>query len=519
MITLPSFFEWFAQNPLGPKDAPWLIFGKGPSFLKRDQYDLGRFHTLALNHAVREQPVDIAHIIDVDVVDACADTLARQARVVVMPWRPHVKNFPCEERLPDMVARIPVLAELAEQNRLLWYDLSTTDEVHGQFPVVRVRYFSIEAAINLLATAGVRSIRTLGIDGGATYSSEFADLKDKTLLANGRSNFDQQFEEIARSIRVFGLDYGRLDVECPIRVYVGSTPSEMLPFKVLEYSLKKHASMTTEVFPLFRANIPLPLPKDAKNQPRTPFSFQRFLIPQLAGFSGHAIYVDSDMQLFQDVAKLWTMRDGEADLLASGADTDLGRRPQFSVMLLDCERLQWQITEIIAMLDDGRLTYEHLMQDMPVATKVSACVPAAWNSLENYQEGVTALIHYTDMGTQPWVSFANPLGYLWVRDLFEAIDAGFISREFLDEQIASGFVRPSLAFQVDRRIEDPILLPRKARELDTAFIAPYRAIPKHSGTPWVTPSGYARALLRRIFSRGPLMKIQRRIRAWQTAGK
>jgi hypothetical protein len=95
--------------------------------------------------------------------------------------------------------------------------------------VVQVRYFSAEAALNLLTTAGVKQVRSLGIDGGADYSQDFADLKDKTLLTNSRTSFNKQFEEIAKTILRTQVDYAPLDVESPVRVYVASTEAEMLP--------------------------------------------------------------------------------------------------------------------------------------------------------------------------------------------------------------------------------------------------------------------------------------------------
>ena len=74
---MKSFFEWFETTKQDRK-RPWLILGKGPSFAKRDQFDLKNFQLLSLNHAVREQPVAVAHMIDYDVVEACGESIDRQ---------------------------------------------------------------------------------------------------------------------------------------------------------------------------------------------------------------------------------------------------------------------------------------------------------------------------------------------------------------------------------------------------------------------------------------------------------
>src|SRR5438093_12749241 len=119
--------------------------------------------------------------------------------------------------------------------------------------------------------------------------------------------------------------------------------------------------MSVDVFPMCRATLAMPMPRDARNRPRTPFSFQRFLIPALAGYRGRAIYLDSDMQVFKDMRALWTLPFMGADLLVISEPKDSGRRPQFSVMVLNCDSLHWDLREIVRGLDEGQLTYEELM--------------------------------------------------------------------------------------------------------------------------------------------------------------
>lgn len=507
-MPLRSFFEWFEQADTG---LPWLILGKGPSYSKRDEFDLSGFATISLNHVVREQRVTVAHVIDLDVVDDCADAICANADFLVMPWQPHVKNSPGSDDLARITGQHVVLGRLAAEGRLLWYNLSTGRAREGS-PIVHARYFSAEAALNLLAAARVRKIRTLGVDGGASYSPTFTDLTGKTLLANGRSSFDRQFGEFASTICRTGIDFAPLDMQSPIKVFVAATDAQMLAVKVLEYSIRRNTSMSVEVMPLHQALIPFALPRAVENQPRTPFSFQRFLIPQLMGYQGRAIYMDSDMQVFGDLRRLWALPFDGADLLAVREPSGTGRRPQFSVMLMNCEILRWNILEIIEELDAGKLTYQQLMYEMKVANNIRAGIEPAWNSLERYTEGETALLHYTDMQTQPWLDVTNPLGYLWFQCLFEAIDAGFITQPFILEEIRRGHVRPSVAYQIESRLEDSLLLPRSAQALDGGFI------PLHEGGTSERRStfrGMARklkAFARMHYQRAGLKRLEQRIR-------
>jgi len=493
---------------------PWLILGKGPSFAKLKDFDIGAYFTMSLNHVVREQPVTIAHMIDYDVVDDCGEAILQNARFLVLPWYPHIQNRPSRRSLEELSQTQPILRKMKEEGRLLWYNHSRAPAQHGDSPVVRVKFFSAVAALNLLAQAGVRTVRSLGIDGGATYSEEFTDLKDKTLLSNRRSSFDRQFEEIARTIAITGIDYAPLDIESPVRVFVGATEVEMLPVKVLEYSIRKRASMSVEIFPLHRSGIAIPLPKDPKHQPRTPFSFQRFLIPALTGYRGRAIYLDSDMQMFKDIRALWTIPFRGADLLTVSEPNLGGRRPQFSVMVLNCETLHWDIREIVRALDEGRLTYEKLVYEMAMVKNIRANIAPEWNALEHFSARETALLHFTDMSTQPWVSKENPLGYLWTGDLIEAIDAGAVSKDFVEQEVVTGHVRPSLMYQVENRIQDGLLLPREARRMDKKFIPPYHSLAKHHGSPWLHPGKRLRALLRHCYQNNPAYRYQRMFYDW-----
>jgi hypothetical protein len=377
--------------------------------------------------------------------------------------------------------------------------------------VVQVRFFSAEAVLNLLAQAGVRTVRSLGIDGGTNYSRAFDDLKDKTLLANGWKNFDRQFEGIARTIMTTGIDYAPLGIESPVRVCVAATEAQMLSVKVLEYSIRKHASMSVQVFPLHLSGIEIPTPSEPKNHPRTPFSFQRFLIPALTNYQGKAIYLDSDMQVFKDIWRLWNLPFHEAPLLAVREPNASGRRPQFSVMLLNCSELPWDIRAVVKSLDDGQLTYDQLMYEMSLVDNIRAEIEPIWNSLERYVEGETALVHYTDMNTQPWVSRDNPLGYLWVRDLFQALDNNFISLDMVRNHMLRGYIRPSLLYQVEHRLEDSFLLPRRACSLDEDFVAPFQTIPRRGALPWSHPTKWFRAAVRYRYQKSLLYRLQRQI--------
>jgi hypothetical protein len=291
-----------------------------------------------------------------------------------------------------------------------------------------------------------------------------------------------------------------------VRVFVACTTSEWLPMRVLEFSMRETSALPVEVRSIASFNRQIPQPRDLRNQPRTPFSFQRFLIPELCGFKGRAIYLDADMQVFTNINALWSHPMADHDLLAVSEGND-GRRGQFSVMLLDCERLRWNVDEIVAELDAGSLTYAQLMYEMRVASSVGHDLPPEWNSLERYDGEKTCLLHYTDMNTQPWISTKNPLENLWVACLRRAITAGFISREELQREVEFGHVRPSLLIQVDAGLDRSQDLSAEARRVDRFFVPPYRRLKAQQARPWISIRAAISALLQKLYYSSPLPRL------------
>ncbi|MFT3755792.1 MAG: hypothetical protein QM769_07555 [Pseudoxanthomonas sp.] len=440
MNNIPDIIEWARGRDMG--SGTWLMLGKGPTYRKLRNIDASAFRLVSLNHVVRQQPVEIAHIIDLDVVHDCAEAIDANAGVLWMPAHPHVDHRPSPKPLWEWATEIPVLRKLAAEGRLAWYNASTWKEPEHASPVVEVRYFSSEAALNALAVAGAKVVRSLGVDGGTMYSDDFRDLKDKTLLANGWESFDKQFGVIAKTLRKTGIFYAPLWVNAPVRVFVGTDSAQMLGVKMLEYSIKKYASLSVTVEPIDDAGIPVPV--DPANRSRTGFSFSRFKIPELCGYRGRGIYVDADMQVFTDILDLWARPfDGASVLYAEGPESQ-GRIPQFSVLLLDCANLDWDVRKIVKGFDEGRYDYAQLMQKLCIVApeRQRAGLPFEWNSLEHYEAGRTKLIHYTDMPTQPWVSHDNRNGQLFYDACKEALADGFLAADYVYEELAKGHISP-----------------------------------------------------------------------------
>lgn len=262
----------------------------------------------------------------------------------------------------------------------------------------------------------------------------------------------------------------------PIRVFIGSSATEWLPAKVLEYSIKSNTNKAVETFILSSVAREFTLPVHAKNQPRTPFSFQRFLIPELCNYKGRAIYLDADMLVFDDIRLLWETDFAGADLLATSS-RDLNRPTQFSVMLLDCEKLNWNIENIVSSLDQNLFSYEQLMFEFKIARNISNKLSWAWNSMEFFDPAKVKLLHFTDMNTQPWVSNKNKNGEIWLSYLRKAISAKFIDMSDITREVKFGAVRPSILLDLSNNIGSSSLSESIRKVMcDLKFTPPYKRL-------------------------------------------
>jgi hypothetical protein len=197
----------------------WLLLGKGPSFETRDQFNLGRYTTIGINHVAREMRVDVTSVVNYEVLADCGAEIARNSRYLLMPRFPHSIPGDYGPDLETYFGAFPFLERLSGEGRLIWYNLSS-DPLFPDPPapgtppqaplVVENGPFSVCILFNLLGALGARQVRTLGIDGGQSYAPAFADMEGTRRLANGIASYDYQFEDMMAAVKRYGLDYAPL---------------------------------------------------------------------------------------------------------------------------------------------------------------------------------------------------------------------------------------------------------------------------------------------------------------------
>ena len=245
----------------------------------------------------------------------------------------------------------------------------------------------------------------------------------------------------------------------PIRVFIASGEASRLERKTHAYAIKKHASRPVEIV-IFNGShnaieregqepVPAPMSLKAHYQQVTEFSNYRFLIPQVCGFQGRAIYVDPDMVTLKDIAELFDADLGDNAFLAKSEayGHDGSDRWGLSVMLMDCARCKFDLELYTVEMEKGLYTFTDMHQMTPKFLalhpfKIGKLDPR-WNSFD-FHDADTRLIHYTDLMRQPWKYPGHPYGDLWFRYFKEAQDAGAVTPEDIELTMLRSFVRPNL---------------------------------------------------------------------------
>jgi hypothetical protein len=233
----------------------------------------------------------------------------------------------------------------------------------------------------------------------------------------------------------------------PVRVFVGAHETERLAFRVLEYSIKRHTDLPVEMRTI--DNSLAPAPKDDRFLPYTNFSYGRFAIPKEAGYQGRAIYMDSDMVVFRDIAEIWEMPfDGAKILVEKVTERTKGSGRLTAVMVMDCGALDWDVAKIMDRLGVD-YDYSDLISVYPLLEEgeLQDRLPVGWNSLDELTSE-TRLLHYTKIKTQPWVYPCHPLGYVWIDELKLMLRSGALSEQAVTDEVDNGHVRPSLLIEL-----------------------------------------------------------------------
>ena len=137
-----------------------------------------------------------------------------------------------------------------------------------------------------------------------------------------------------------------------IRVFIGYDAVEAVAFSVLAHSINTRASEPVQIAPVMLDQLRGVYKRERNPLQSTEFSFSRFLVPWLCGFEGWAVFMDCDMLVRDDIARLWALRDDrhavqvvkhvhvpkEETKFLGAVQTKYEKKNWSSVMLMNCAR-------------------------------------------------------------------------------------------------------------------------------------------------------------------------------------
>ena len=167
----------------------------------------------------------------------------------------------------------------------------------------------------------------------------------------------------------------------PLRIFIGYDSRQPISLNVLQSSLYTRSSKPLAITPLVIEQLPI------KRTGLTPFTFSRFLVPWLCDYKGWALFLDLDMVVVDDIAKMFEMADDKYGVMVS---KNAIRFEWTSAMLFNCEKCQILTPEYIE--EANGLHGISWLDEESIGS-----LPNDWNHLVGYDEprDDAKLIHYT----------------------------------------------------------------------------------------------------------------------------
>lgn len=192
-----------------------------------------------------------------------------------------------------------------------------------------------------------------------------------------------------------------------IRVFIGYDSRESVAYSVLAHSIQVRASMPVAVAPLMLTQLGRIFDRARNPLQSTDFAFTRFLVPYLCNYEGWAIFMDCDMLMRDDIAKLWACRDERYAVKVVQHDhvprekTKFLGQPQSvypkknwsSVMLMNNAKCRALTPGLVRTASGLHL---HRFEWLPEQDAIGA-LPKRWNHLVGYDapDSDAALAHFT----------------------------------------------------------------------------------------------------------------------------
>ena len=192
-----------------------------------------------------------------------------------------------------------------------------------------------------------------------------------------------------------------------IRVFIGFDARETVAFNVLQFSIQARSSRPVAVAALHLKQLAGLLKRERHPLQSTDFSFSRFLTPYLSGYEGWSIFMDCDMLVLDDIARLYDLRDeGYAVMVVKHEHVPRESRKFLGQTQSKYEKKNWSSVMLFNNARCGALSLEYVNAATGLQLHqfkwlgddgLIGGIPARWNHLVGYEapRADAAIVHYT----------------------------------------------------------------------------------------------------------------------------
>ena len=247
----------------------------------------------------------------------------------------------------------------------------------------------------------------------------------------------------------------------PIRVFVGSCASTAVEEQTLLRSLLEHTECLLDVWIIDGIERVLrevatgsekPLPEEWRDRVAgdSGFAFARFAPPELCGYDGRAIYLESDQLVYADIGELWDLDLAGASVGAVRYEHMLGTVPYQregylnSVLVFDCARSTGlSMAAVTERHGETPSKFSDWLSMTPAFLEQFGldvvAIDPAWNVCDKVVDG-TKILHFTNWESHPWRVAGHPCAAQWRKAYLDCAAAGHLSGELLAKATQLGYV-------------------------------------------------------------------------------
>lgn len=204
-----------------------------------------------------------------------------------------------------------------------------------------------------------------------------------------------------------------------IPVYIGFDPREAAAYHVFCESVIERSSVPVAFHPLHKGMLE---GFDGQQDGTNAFIYSRFLVPSLRQYEGWALFVDGDMVILEDIARLWALRDDSKAIMVVKHDyktkhprkyigtpmesdnLDYPGKNRSSVILWNCgHKSNRRLTRELVSDAGGQFLHRFSW----LADDEIGEIPPEWNVLVGEQDAsLASLLHFT-LGIPAFSHYAN----------------------------------------------------------------------------------------------------------------